>query len=151
MNVKLNYFFSINLYCNLLLKMQFNPTDPWFYNRCYLDALSSWPGRTPEEIRSQLPKYVLMLATLQGDLFQIQRILVSHVANINDTVPEWPGTPIWYAVQRNDPELVDYLLDFGPDLTIVNPEYETNAHQLAISKGNKKIIDMIEAKLKKKK
>jgi hypothetical protein len=26
-----------------------------------------------------------------------------------------------------------------------------NAHQLALNKGNKKIVDMIEAKLKKKK
>lgn len=123
--------------------MTYDSKDPWFYNRCYLEALGSWPGRTPEEIQEKLAVYVLMLATLQGDLFQIERILVSHSAQIDDRIPEYAGTALWYAAHKNYPDLVDYLLDFRPNLTIVNEETGTNPYQEAVLNGHTKIAEMI--------
>lgn len=124
--------------------MTFDPTDPWFYSPSYLETLSSWPGRTPEEIGAELPKYVLILAAMNGDSFQVQRILVSHQAKVDDLVPEWAGTALWYACHKGYSELLDYLLDFSPDTTIVNPETGTTPYEEACDKCNTECVSVMD-------
>ncbi len=121
--------------------MAFDPKDPWFYNRKYLETLSSWPGRTPEELGAELPKYVLILAAMCGDSFQIQRILCSEQAKIDDRVPEYAGTALWYACHKGHYDLVDYLLDGSPDMYAVNTEYGTTPYQEAEGKTYQKLFD----------
>lgn len=130
--------------------MQYDPKDPWFYNQNYLQALSSWPGRTPEELNERLPAYVLILAAMDGDWSQVERILLSKLANVDDRVPEFGGTALWYAAHKGYIDLLEYLLRFKPDLTFVNLETGTTPYQAAVWANNKECIRAFDEYISKK-
>lgn len=89
----------------------------------------------------------LIAATIMGHL-SVVKLLVKSGANVNGKYSDhYIATPIWYAANNGDFEIVKYLLDNGADPTVEDRNGWTPLRQAKLH-NHTKVIELLESAIK---